>query len=378
MFPPGAMDATTSFRRGGPFGGVAIPLWDMGRAVREGIAAEGPEAWLRRLVSAYLRWYYARPRPENAHPSEEVAAHAIVRRACVRSALMGGGTGAFTTLTSLATTQSSGALGVVALPAAAVAVSAEALARAAVHLGMICDLGGLFDLRFDPDDPADLWALLALSFGPEPSTRGIYPPRAGDELVHLARVQAEEIAHRMGRFIVGESLLRNAIPVVSIGTSSLTSYLVTRRLGDNVRRYARYRRAFDDALEGHPKLDAHLDLLIEGVWFIFTADGQLEPEESALLAALVRRASPAMYARLSDELADDIGWVQRLARIPEPLRDPFLRTLEVAAAVDKKATLRERRLLEHAARALGRRENFAGLSRMMRDFREVGVLSDAA
>ena len=50
----------------------------------------------------------------------------------------------------------------------------------------------------------------------------------------------------------------------------------------------------------------------------------------------------------------------------------------MAAAVDKRATLRERRLLEHAATALGRREDFVGLERMLRDFREVGVLSDAA
>jgi hypothetical protein len=260
-------------------------------------------------------------------------------------------------------------------PAERVPLGVEAVARIAVHLEMICDLVELFDLRFDPHDPADLWALLALTFGPGDATKGAQPPRAGDQIVHLARVQAEEIARKLGRWIVGDSLVRNAVPVVSIASSSVLSYLVTRRLGDNARRYARYRRAFDDVL-AEEGLDEHLDLLIEGVWFIFTADGTLAPEESALLASLVRRASPAIYARLSDELADDIGWVQRLPRIPEPLRDAFLRALEVAAAVDKKATLRERRLLEHAARALGRREDFVGLGRMMRDFRDVGVLSD--
>ncbi|APR81134.1 Hypothetical protein A7982_06481 [Minicystis rosea] len=371
--------ASVFSERGGPFEAVTIPLWDMGRAVREGLAAEGPEVWLRRLVSAYLRRYYAREKrttvPEGA--TEEAASHAIVKRACLRSALMGGATGTVTTATSLATAQSNGVLGVVALPVAAVAVSAEAVARGAVHLEMICELAELFGLRFNPDDPADIWALLALSFNPADDARS-NPPRAGDELVHLARVQAEEVARRMGRFIIGESLLRNALPVVSIASSSVLSYVVTRRLGDNARRYARYRRAFDDVLAGEKGLDAHLDLIIEGAWFIFTADGRLEPEESALLASLVRRASPVTYARISDDLADDIGWVKRLPRIPEPLRDPFLRVLEVAAAVDKKATLRERALIQHAATALGRREDFTGLSRMMRDFREHGVLSDVS
>lgn len=358
--------------------GAAIPLRDMGRAVREGIGAEGPEVWLRRLVSAYLRRYYARPRGSLVREgaTEADAARAIVWRASVRSALMGGATGAFTTLTSFAMT-SSGASTVVAIPAALAAMGGDVVARGAVHLEMICDLAELFEIRFDPDDPADLWALLALTFGP-PRKGEETAPRAGDELVRLSRVRAEEIAKRLGRLIVGDSVARNAIPVLSVASSSVMSYLVTRRLGDNVRRYARYRRAFDDALARHRGLDAHLDLLIEGVWFIFSADGRLSPEETALLASLVRRASSATYARISDELADDIGWVASLSRIPEPLRDGFLELLEVAAAVDAKATLRERRLLEHAALALGRREDFVGLSRMLRDIRDVGVISEQA
>jgi hypothetical protein len=357
---------------------AAIPLVDMGRAVREGIGAEGTEVWLRRLVSAYLRRYYARPRGPLAREGEmqAEAARAIVKRASVRSALMGVATGAFTTLTSFVMT-SSGPSAMVAIPAAIAAMGADVVARGAVHLEMICDLAELFEIRFDPEDPADLWALLALTFGPSHAGEES-PPRAGDELVRLSRVRAEEIARRLFRLTVGESFARNAVPVISIGSSSVTSYFVTRRLGDNVRRYARYRRAFDDALARHRGLEAHLDLLIEGAWFIFTADGRLEPEEAALLASLVRRASPATYARISDELADDIGWVARLPSIPEHLREGFLSFLEVAAAVDAKATLRERRLLEHAASALGRREDFIGLSRMLRDIRDVGVISEQA
>src|SRR5262245_48138134 len=82
---------------------AAIPLFDMGRALREGIAAEGADAWLRRFVSAYLRWYRARAKPPSVRNgvTEAEAARAIVRRACLRSAVMGGATGAFTTLTSL-------------------------------------------------------------------------------------------------------------------------------------------------------------------------------------------------------------------------------------------------------------------------------------
>lgn len=378
MSPLGVMRATFAAEGSGPFASATIPFWDMGRSLRESVLAEGAHAWLRRLVSTYLRSYYARPRAERMgtaeHLPEDAASEAIVRRACVRSAAMGGATGLFTTLTSIATAESDGLAGLVTLPAAAVAVCGELLARTGVHLTLVCAIADLFELTFDPEDPADLWALLALSFGPDSTAAN--PPRAGEELIHLAGVKAEEVGHQIGKWIVGESLVRNAVPFLSILSSSAMSWMVTRRLGDNVRRYARYRRAFDDVFGEEPGLLAHLDLVIEGVWFIFTADGRLAPEESALLASLVRRGDPALHARMVAELADDIGWVARLPRLPEPLRDPFLRLLEVAAAVDKRATLRERTLLEHAARALGRREDFGGLERMLHDFRETGVLSE--
>ncbi len=370
------MRATYAPPESGPFASATIPLWDMGRALREGLFAEGAHAWLRRIVSTYLRSYYARPRAERVGASEdlpeEAASHAIVRRACVRSAAMGGATGVFATVTSVATAETNGLAGLVALPAVAVALLGEALARLGVHLTMICAIADLYEVSFDPEDATDMWALLALSFGPEsmPETA----PRAGDQIVHLAGVKAEEVAQHVGKWIVGESLARNAVPFLNIGLSSVTSWMVTHRLGDNARRYARYRRAFDDALAAEPGLLDHMDLLIEGVWFLFTADGRLEPEESALLAALVRRCDPAGAACLSDEMADDIGWVARLPSVPSVLREPFLRVLEVAAAVDKKATLREKRILDHAARALGLKEDFGHLEQMLRDFREVGVL----
>jgi hypothetical protein len=361
----------------GPFASATIPLWDMGRALGEGVVAEGAHAWLRRLVSTTLRAYYARPRAERVGAAEdlpeEAASHAIVRRACLRTAAMGGATGLLTTLTSVATTETDGLAGLIAVPAACVAIAVEAVARLGVHLTMICAIADLFEIAFDAEEPADLWALLALSFGPGKTPAN--PPRAGEHVIHLAGVKAEEVAAQIGKWIAGESVAKNAIPFVSVASSSVTSFLVTQRLGDNARRYLRYRRAFDDLFTTTPGLLSHLDLIVEGVWFIFTADGNLSPEESALLASLVRRSDPGLHARISTDLADDIAWVGRLSAIPEPLRDPFLELLEVAAAVDKTATLRERRLLEHAARALGRREDFGGLERMIRDFREVGVLS---
>src|ERR1700733_9977049 len=119
------MRATFAAEETGPFASATIPLWDMGRALRDSVFAEGAHAWLRRLVSTYLRSYYARPRAERMGAAEdlpeEAASQVIVRRACVRSAAMGGATGLFITGTSIATAESDGLASLVTVPAAAAA-----------------------------------------------------------------------------------------------------------------------------------------------------------------------------------------------------------------------------------------------------------------
>ncbi len=91
--------------------------------------------------------------------------------------------------------------------------------------------------------------------------------------------------------------MRNIVPVLGIFTSAVTNYLMTRRLGDTVRRYMRYQHALD--AEGSYASDhchAVLDLVIEGMWFIFSADGKLEPEETAFLGHMLKKLDPVAAA----------------------------------------------------------------------------------
>ena len=69
-----------------------------------------------------------------------------------------------------------------------------------------------------------------------------------------------------------------------------------------------------------------------------------------------------------------MAWLERLAEIPEPSRAAFYYALEVSAAVDKRASLRERKLLRHAARALGLTVDEGHLDRMIRELDARGVL----
>lgn len=348
---------------------VAVAL-DVARKVRP---TTWLDAWAGRQIAAEVRRHGARPRARciaaQSGVTERVNARAVVRRACVASALTGAAAGAVSTGATVATAETQGLASLLTVPAAVLSVGAEAILRLRRHVRMICDIADLFGLRFDPDAPAEVWALLSLTYGV-----GVSDESPGARLLGVARLDAEAISKQIGARLAGESVARNLVPFLDVVSSSATNWVLTRRLGDTVRRYARYRRAFDEALAADEALVRHLDLLVAGAWFLFVADGPATPEETALMASLVCRCEPPLEARLDELLADEITWVARLPEIPWPSRPAFLHVLEVAAAVDKRASLRERKLLGHAARALGLEHDETRVDRMIEDLEDVGVL----
>jgi hypothetical protein len=339
-----------------------------------GAGAQWLDAWLRRLVSSYLRDVNAARDAAKAEVdggAVEKIARGVVRKACLKSALTGGLSGVITTGAQVATAETEGLAGLVTIPAAAISIGGEMVLRLLTHVRMICEIADLFGLRFDPDHPADVWALFALAFDLEDRPDQSADP--GKRLVELARTGSRDLTKEVGARLLGESVARNLLPFAAVATSSVTNWLVTRKLGRTVRRYARYRRAFDEVL-ADPTLRPHIGQLVLGIWFVFTADGKLRPEETAILASLVRRCPPAFHEGLSARLADDIGWIEGLGAIPEDAREPFYHALEIGAAVDKFAGLRERTLLGHAARALEIDYDERELEEMIHAFERTGVL----
>jgi hypothetical protein len=140
-------------------------------------------------------------------------------------------------------------------------------------------------------------------------------------------------------------------------------------------RYARGRRALDDAFAEVQKVapDA-TQLLIEGVWFVFTSDGTLDSHEAALLSHFVhgeaRESRGALVRRMRD---DETGWLARLEQMPHAARAPFMRALETAAALDTEVHDTERALLASAAQRLGEATNMDALEAMAGRFRDSGL-----
>ncbi len=346
--------------------------------VREA-ATNRAKGWFTRAVTRYMRADLARLRGVPVSPDADIPE--LAKKATTRAALVsaGGGalTGAISTAAAVVTAQTEGLAGFIAVPLAGAAIGFEMVWRSAVHVRLTCDLAHLFKVRFDPDDTEDLLRLYALAFGTHDDEESEGDLGRG-VLAKVSEAEGEDVGERIGRALLGESVMRNVLPVVGIFTSAITNYRVTRRLGDTVRRYLRYQRAMSDAI-AHAELtcDKCKLLLIEGMWFIFTADGVLAAEEagclSHLLSDLPADDRAALRARFTD---DEIDWMGRVKeQVPEDQRDAFLYALEVAAALDKEVSLPERKILKRVALMFGRAFEPERLTRMIEQFEEHGVLT---
>jgi uncharacterized tellurite resistance protein B-like protein len=345
-----------------------------------GVRGKPGGGWFTRLVGFYLRRYEAkRARTGPLSVDKENitdTARSMIFRACVKSAASGATAGAISTAATLFTAETEGFGALVAVPVAGLSIGGEMLYRSFVHLDLTLRLAEVFDVRFDPANQDDLWRLYALVFkAHDESAEGDDPGRA--LVSEVIDVEHGEVGEKIGSKVLGESVVRNIVPFVGIVSSAVTNFIVTQKLGDTVRRYLRYQRAIQDSfVHATEECHANIDLLIEGMWFIFTADGRLSPEETATLARLLDKLDPitrkAVEARFVE---DELEWADRIEAVPEETRDHFLHALEVAACVDKEVSLPERKILRRAAHHLGREFDLEHLQKMIAEFEAYGVLT---
>jgi len=338
------------------------------------------DGWFTRVVGFYLRRYEAKRAAAGPasvtreNPSE--AARSMILRACIKSAVSGAAAGAVSTAATLFTAETEGFGALVAVPVAGLSIGGEMLYRSFVHLDLTVRLAEVFDVHYDPRKRDDLWRLYALVFETHAEkAEGEDPGRA--LVSEVIDVEHSDVGEKIGSKVLGESVARNIVPFLGIVTSAVTNFRLTQKLGDTVRRYMRYERAMHDAFaHASEECRANLDLLIEGVWFIFTADGQLEPEETATLAHLLDKLDPVTRKVVQTRFVEDeLEWAERIESVPEDTRDHFLHALEVAACVDKEVSLPERKILRRVAHHLNRDFDLDHLKTMIAEFEEYGVLT---
>lgn len=307
-------------------------------------------SWFTKVVQLYLRWHQARSQPILVDVPRAEQARSAIRRACIKTAVTGFASGLTSTGSALLTLNTHGIGAIVGIPATAGGLLGDVLYRAVTHVDLTCRLGAIYGIHFDPEQPSDLLRLYGLIFEPETE-----PVGGSKGLVdHAMKLIGEDIGLKIGRRLLGQALKRNAVPVFGVATSPISNVQATLRLGETVLQYVRYQRAIQDAIEEllHGE-DAPRELAVEGVWFILTADGQIQPEEAAILSWILSRLSPLERGAVCRRfIEDEREWLERLRGVPQAQRAPMLRLWEVAAAVDQSASLPERRMLRNVARAL--------------------------
>jgi hypothetical protein len=253
----------------------------------------------------------------------------------------------------------------VGVPAAMLSMALEAGYTALLQIDLACDLASIYGVPFDPDDVGEVATLFGLALEidmkkPKAETR------EGDDdgdnakglTAKLLELEEGEVATRIGRKLLEDSVMKNIVPVAGIAIAARWNYVATKKLGATVKKYVRYRAALKHALR-KLKLGSVADpaVLVEGAWLLATVDGEAGHEETMAIAAIMDALPEAQREKLQLDKTlgdDEEEWFEALARAPREMHDPLLDVLYLVAATDKELEASERRFLKRVGKALGR------------------------
>jgi uncharacterized protein (DUF697 family) len=334
-------------------------------------------SWFKNLIAEHAKDHQAAISAatwDAAYPGLDAEARAekLITQVAWKASMAGAlaSTGASTgELLSLVT---EGLAAPVGVPAAMLSMALEGAYTALLQIDLACDLASIYGVAFDPDDAGEIATLFAVALEvderrPEKKS-GAEKTEAEGLASRLLDLEEGEVATRIGRKLLEDSVMKNVIPFVGIGISARWNYVVTTRFGKKANRYIRYRRAIRRAFS---RVDctavADPMLLVEGAWLLSTSDGGPTHEEVmaiALLAEALGRGEriDTRKARVDDE--DD--WLDRVAKSHPSSHGALLYTLSLIAATDRELQIGERRILRRVGKALGRAVDFGRIEQICR------------
>jgi hypothetical protein len=313
--------------------------------------------WFMKLLTQYVAFWEAHHpvQLESTLSAEErsTAAAALIERAARVAALAGAGTAGLVTFASITTSETGGVAGPLVLPVAAAGMVTEMVGRSLIHLNLACELANLYGVRFPAGREGELVRIYALATRAEMHETEDDPGRGLVERV-VRLQETGELGKLVASRMVGETLLRNIVPFADVLFSSIGNWRLTHEVGRYVQGYVSRRLELDAAIDAVNKHSSEcVDLALEGMWFIFIADGRLTGIETALVAHLLRRQDARDITPRF--VSDEADWLERVRKMPEvpELRGAFLHALQVMASVDGSVAGPEGAVLRSAARALG-------------------------
>lgn len=161
----------------------------------------------------------------------------LVSVAARNAAVLGAVTGAAMSADEITALMTGGAVGV-GLPAniaiGAVAIGSEAILLVRIQLQLVANLGKLYGVPLDPDDPEDILTILAFAAGGEAAeAAGKLGIKVGGRLAGRAVKQVikkdvlaalKRIAAKVGIKLLQRSIVKYTIPLASIGIGTGWNY----------------------------------------------------------------------------------------------------------------------------------------------------------
>jgi hypothetical protein len=341
-------------------------------------------SWFRRIVTDHVKAHHEkidRAHFDRVYPgvSTEDRAQAEIRRVALKAAAAGSLASAGASTGELLSFFTDGLAAPIGVPAAILSMGLEAAYTALIQIDLACDLGLIYDTPFDAGDVGEIATLFGLALELDVySKQRRHEEETGEKprglTARLIQLEEGEIATRIGRKLLEESVMKNIIPIAGLAISARWNYVATMKLGGKVRKYMRYRHAVRAAVK-ELRLGTVIDptLLIEGAWLLSTVDGEAGHEEMLAMAAVMDLLTPEQRKHVQGDwqLGDDEeGWFARLPKVDPGMHAPLLDTLYLVAAADRELAVPERRFMKRIGVALGCEIDVDRIERICRHLEE--------
>jgi tellurite resistance protein len=309
--------------------------------------------------------------------SPEQRAQARMRRMLTRATVAGIGAAAGASTAEVLSIAGEGIAALGAIPLGLLSVGAEMVYTTALQIDLAFDLASIYGVPFAHDDVGEISTLLALALGvdlveePHVHDKPVAPGETKMWRV-MRQMQREDFAQSVGKGVVQQAVLRNAVPVVGVIVSAAWNQIVLRRFANQVHTAVRQRVAITQACR-----DMHLGdpqtarIILDGAWLIATSDGSLGHHESLVLATLID-SLPVPQRIDAGEVSfseDEEEWFVRMATLDDRARGVLVDVLSLVASADGALVTSERRFLRRVGRALGREIDLVVIERSLERLR---------
>lgn len=221
--------------------------------------------WLKNLLPRAFKSYWKNSSAEffrEKYPglSDDQIASKIIKLSCKNAAAIGIGAGLLMSTNEI-TAFLTGGEGLVGLPAnialACATIGGELITLTRVHLKLIADLGNLYSVPLDVNDPEEVWELIFFAFGSSSveATGGILVKlsrhwtklglKAYFKKARLAFWKKQSVKYlgkeMVGKGITQRGIVKYAVPVASMAVGGTWNYIATLVVGNYSKKYFKER-----------------------------------------------------------------------------------------------------------------------------------------